>query len=284
MIGTIDYMSPEQMVGGECNATSDIYTLGVVMYEMITGSKPYECANSAAAALAAVLTTTPARLTALAGVPGDVDRLVMRCIERQHVDRFQSATELAEALDELLASGEEAVTTLDLTHPLGGMTTIKGMRLPAKLPVPAAAAEPASSGVVATPSVATGTIPPTVVVAPEASEPTSVPIDSTIVGPLVPPRRPARRAARRPRPSGTPQVDSLPSVRSLRESYPTIHRPPPSPLRPRPNAFDDHPSSSVRVGKFVDRSRAVRRDAYVRHLLVGIAVALAILVALLWFG
>src|ERR1051325_1410599 len=146
MIGTLDYMSPEQMVGGECHATSDIYTLGVVMYEMISGRKPYDDANSAAAALAAVLTTTPARLTTLAGVPGDVDRLVMRCIERQHIDRFPSATELAEALDEILSSGEEAVTTVDLTHPLGGVTTIKGMRLPAKAPVSsatAAAAEPA---------------------------------------------------------------------------------------------------------------------------------------------
>ena len=54
MIGTLDYMSPEQMVGGLCTATSDIYTLGIVMYEMITGRKPFDDANSAAAALAAV--------------------------------------------------------------------------------------------------------------------------------------------------------------------------------------------------------------------------------------
>jgi len=62
MIGTLDYMSPEQMVGGMCTASSDIYTLGIVMYEMIAGGKPFDNANSAAAALAAVLTTTPPRL------------------------------------------------------------------------------------------------------------------------------------------------------------------------------------------------------------------------------
>src|SRR6185295_12825734 len=238
MIGTLDYMSPEQMVGGEGHATSDIYTLGIVMYEMITGRKPFDDANSAAAALAALLTTTPERLTTLAGVPGDVDRLVMRCIERQHADRFQSATELAEALDELLTSGEEAVTTVDLTHPLGGVTTIKGMRLPAKLPMPtpATAAELAPGTTAAVPSAA-GSIPPTVVVSPDVampsgranrrsspalptlsragSEPPPLAVDTTMVGPLLPPRSPARRprgSRPRPRPTGAPQAATLPSI------------------------------------------------------------------------
>jgi eukaryotic-like serine/threonine-protein kinase len=303
MIGTLDYMSPEQMVGGECHATSDIYTLGIVMYEMITGRKPFEDANSAAAALAAVLTTTPPRLTKLAGVPGDVDRLVMRCIERHHADRFQSATDLAEALDEVSSSGEEAVTTVDLTHPIGGVTTIKGMRLPAKLPP--AAAEIAQGTATAK---AAGSIPPTVVVSPDVAEPTpssaapsrrSSPvlpkltptgteplplIDTTMVGPIVPPRAPARRprgSRPRPRPTGAPQV---PPTANLREAYPTIHRSPPSPMQPRPTAFDDHPPSSVGTGKVFDMSSAVRRDAYVRHMLVGIAVALAILLVLLFYS
>jgi serine/threonine-protein kinase len=134
MIGTLDYMSPEQMVGGQCDATSDIYTLGVVMYEMMAGHKPFDDANSAAAALAAVLTTTPPRLAVQAIVPADVDRIVMRCLERQPSDRYQSATELAAALDEILSASEEAVTTVDLTHPRGGVTTIKGMRVPARPP------------------------------------------------------------------------------------------------------------------------------------------------------
>jgi len=309
MIGTLDYMSPEQMVGGECQATSDIYTLGVVMYEMISGHKPFDDANSAAAALAAVLTTTPAKLTETGGVPGDVDRLVRRCIERQHTDRFQSATELAEAIDEILSSGEEAVTTVDLTHPLGGLTTIKGMRLPAKLPV-----SPAPPKL--TPA------PPTVVVAPDAARPTEaasepparrsqpaiptliaslpdsapVGVDHTLVGPMPPPRPPATRpparfarAATRPpsprlRPNATPQVGTLPSATSLREAYPALRRAPPSPMRPQPNVFDDRSPSSVGTGKVFDMTRAMRRDAYVRHLLIGIAVAVAILVALLAYG
>ncbi|HMG55516.1 MAG TPA: protein kinase, partial [Kofleriaceae bacterium] len=339
MIGTLDYMSPEQMVGGMCDATSDIYTLGVVMYEMIAGRKPFDDANSAAAALAAVLTTTPTRLAVQAMVPSEVDRVVMKCLERQHTDRYASATELAAALDEILASTEEAVTTVDLTQPVGGMTTIKGMRLPARLPsltppppvadpttrptAPAAAAAapaaPPGPGPSPTPipelihdspSLAdgrpAGTVPPAAPRAtptgrdgrgPPASQPPSSPprltpsvprpapiaSEHTLVGPLPAPRPPARRARRsRQRPHGTPGTGSLPvATTNLREAYPTIHRAPPSPLRPQPSAFDDRPPSSVGVGPVFDMTRTVRRDTFVRWLTLGVAIAFMIFAAIL---
>jgi serine/threonine-protein kinase len=360
MIGTLDYMSPEQMVGGMCDATSDIYTLGIVMYEMIAGRKPFHDANSAAAALAAVLTTTPPRLAIQAVVPSDVDRLVMRCIERQYADRYQSAAELAAALDEIVAGSEEAVTTVDLTHPRGGVTTIKGMRVPARPPkltpppvivdpalralaptvpapvVPASppatptavddddAATPVSDLVAlepaaradaapieaaptdaaptpAAPSDASGSIsieltdpghaaPPQAALSaprltPSVPRPPATP-DATLVGPLLAPRPPARAAPRvrpsrpRQRPSGTPQVDKRVTT-NLREAYPTIHRSPPSPLRPQASAFDDHPPSSVSSGPVFAMSGTVRRDAFVRYLALGVAIAIVIFVAFL---
>jgi serine/threonine-protein kinase len=107
MIGTLDYMSPEQMVGGLCTATSDIYTLGIVMYEMIAGHKPFDDANSAAAALAAVLTTTPPPLSGHAAVPPEVEHVVMKCLERQYGERYQSALELAVALDDVLVRDDD---------------------------------------------------------------------------------------------------------------------------------------------------------------------------------
>ena len=361
MIGTLDYMSPEQMVGGMCDATSDIYTLGVVMYEMIAGRKPFDDANSAAAALAAVLTTTPVRLAVAAVVPTEVDRVVMRCIERQHVDRFQSAAELATALDEILASSEEAVTTVDLTHPRGGVTTLKGMRMPARppsltpppvvvdptlravaptvpaalvpAPAPAGALAAATQGATdgssasaersaapargsaaasgdphAAPPIAAGApgdpapprLPPTdrdapptqpgssPRLTPSVPRPAPTAPEVTLVGPLPAPRPPARprRLARpsRPRqpPNGTPQVGTPRVAKTnLREAYPTIHRAPPSPLRPQPSAFDDRPPSSVGTGPVFDLSSTVRRDAFVRYLAIGVAVAIAILVAFL---
>ncbi|MBC7978696.1 MAG: serine/threonine protein kinase, partial [Myxococcales bacterium] len=124
MVGTLDYMSPEQMVGGMCTATSDIYTLGIVMYEMIAGKKPFDDANSPAAALAAVLTATPDRLSVTAIVPPQVDHMVMRCLERLHGDRYQSALELSAALDELLGGASELVTAS------AAMTTLQGTAVP----------------------------------------------------------------------------------------------------------------------------------------------------------
>jgi hypothetical protein len=112
--------------------------------------------------------------------------------------------------------------------------------------------------------------------------------DTTLVGPL-PTRLPARPAPRvrrsspsglRQRPSGTPQVSGRITT-NLREVYPTIHRSPPSPLRPQPSAFDDHPPSSVSIGPVFDMSGTVRRDAFVRYLALGVAIAIGIFVAFL---
>jgi eukaryotic-like serine/threonine-protein kinase len=177
MIGTLDYMSPEQMVGGMCDATSDIYTLGIVMYEMIAGRKPFHDANSAAAALAAVLTTAPPRLAVQAMVPTEVDRIVMRCIERQYTDRFQSAVDLAAALDEILASSEEAVTTVDLTHPRGGVTTLKGMRVPARPPslTPTPVVVDPTLRAVTLPAAAVPAAPPATPPVPAAAPPAATP-------------------------------------------------------------------------------------------------------------
>jgi serine/threonine protein kinase len=98
MIGTIDYMSPEQMVGGELTPASDIYTLGVVIYEMISGRTPYPDAQTATAILAAVLTRTPDPLSIHARVPAALDGILARCLEREPEDRYADVAELAEAL------------------------------------------------------------------------------------------------------------------------------------------------------------------------------------------
>jgi serine/threonine-protein kinase len=207
MIGTLDYMSPEQMVGGMCAPSSDIYTLGVVMYEMIAGCKPYEDANSAAAALAAVLTTTPDRLSTRAIVPADVDRVVMRCLERQYGDRFQTASELAAAIDEILAAGDEAVTSVaPSTHKpaASGLRPMPWLHKPAPVPprTPTAA------------SPAPGDPMPT----PKAPRPGPIDFDSTLVG-----HHPVTHLPATPhRPSGAPRV-SAPLVATPLGTMPPIN-------------------------------------------------------------
>jgi serine/threonine-protein kinase len=103
MIGTLDYMSPEQMIGGAIGPASDIYTLGIVMYEMISGRRPFAEAASPAAVLAAMLRTPPPALSKLVpGIPEGVSYVVMRCLERDVLARWPDVILLGAALDTVL--------------------------------------------------------------------------------------------------------------------------------------------------------------------------------------
>jgi serine/threonine-protein kinase len=118
MIGTIDYMSPEQMVGGELTPASDIYTLGVVIYEMIAGRTPYPDAQTATAILAAVLTRSPDPLSSHARVPAALDAILARCLEREPEDRYPHVGELADALA-MVAVESAARATPAVLQPTG---------------------------------------------------------------------------------------------------------------------------------------------------------------------
>ncbi|HEU4731903.1 MAG TPA: serine/threonine-protein kinase [Kofleriaceae bacterium] len=104
LIGTCDYMCPEQIVGDPCRAASDIYSLGVVLHEMLTGRRPFAEARGPAATLAAMLTQTPVAPSEHVAAPPALDSIVLRCLEREPEDRFAGIAPLAAALDEVLAS------------------------------------------------------------------------------------------------------------------------------------------------------------------------------------
>jgi serine/threonine-protein kinase len=107
MIGTFDYMPPEQMVGGELSGQSDLFTLGIVMYEMITGELPFGAQPSAAKMLASIMSTKVRPPSALADVPPEVDRIVLRCLARKPGDRHANVAELSADLDRLLEPADE---------------------------------------------------------------------------------------------------------------------------------------------------------------------------------
>ena len=105
-IGTLEYMAPEQIVGAACDVRTDIYALGIVLYEMLTGRRPFASAVGAASLATALLTQTPvppSMVIADAGPPA-LDRVVLRCLEREPGRRYGSVRELAAAIDRLLAT------------------------------------------------------------------------------------------------------------------------------------------------------------------------------------
>ncbi|HEY3807135.1 MAG TPA: serine/threonine-protein kinase [Kofleriaceae bacterium] len=107
MIGTFDYMPPEQMVGGETTSKSDVFTLGIVMYELLVGQRPFGDLPTAASMLSAMLTQTP-RTPARRGasVPGELDRAIMRCLAQKPENR-PTIAELAATLDRLIDEDDD---------------------------------------------------------------------------------------------------------------------------------------------------------------------------------
>jgi serine/threonine protein kinase/tetratricopeptide (TPR) repeat protein len=109
MIGTVGYMSPEQIEGKEADARSDIFGLGCVMYEILTNRRAFrgETANDT---MFAILGKDPEPIADLRPeVPQAVERVVQRCLEKQPGERFESAREVASALQALSwdRSGEQ---------------------------------------------------------------------------------------------------------------------------------------------------------------------------------
>ena len=108
-VGTIPYMSPEQLRGERVDARSDIFSLGAVLYEMATGSRPFP-EQSHARLIAAILTETPrAPRHVREDLTPEAERIILRCLEKNREHRYGSAAELATDLRRLTRPGAPAV-------------------------------------------------------------------------------------------------------------------------------------------------------------------------------
>ncbi len=101
MMGTMEYMSPEQAQAKELDARSDIFTVGLICYELLTGKMPYHADSVVASLLKRMQERAAPPSDWDASIPQPVSELVSRCLERDPADRWQSAQEILDRIDEV---------------------------------------------------------------------------------------------------------------------------------------------------------------------------------------
>jgi tetratricopeptide (TPR) repeat protein len=101
MIGTPEYMSPEQVEGKEVNARSDIYSLGIILYEMLTGRVPFEGDTPFTVGVKHKSETPKNPKLLNPSVPDELSGVILKCLEKEKAKRYQSATDLRAELERL---------------------------------------------------------------------------------------------------------------------------------------------------------------------------------------
>jgi Tol biopolymer transport system component len=129
VVGTVGYMSPEQVRGKHVDHRSDIFSLGAVLYEMLSGQRAFR-RDTAIETLNAILKEEPPELaTANLSIPPAMERVVWHCLEKSPERRFQSANDVAFALDALSGVGAARTTQETLVTPGGRARWITTERL-----------------------------------------------------------------------------------------------------------------------------------------------------------
>ena len=109
VMGTVAYMSPEQLQGQTVDHRTDIFSLGVVLYELTTGQRPFQGSSSVELA-SAILRDTPQPLSEVRrDLPADLERITRLCLEKNPRRRFQSALDVYNELDEMLTESQGSV-------------------------------------------------------------------------------------------------------------------------------------------------------------------------------
>ncbi len=100
LMGTLAYMSPEQGLEGQCDARSDLYSLGIVFYEMLTGDPPFDAETPLAILMKHVNDPLPLPRKVEPSTPKPFERVVLKVLSKRPQHRYQSAEEMAEALQQ----------------------------------------------------------------------------------------------------------------------------------------------------------------------------------------
>ena len=115
ILGTFQYMSPEQLSGEEADARSDIFALGAVLYEMLTGVRAFQGKNKTSL-IGAIVTGEPRPVTAIQPLtPPALEHVIRRCLAKEPDDRWQSAHDVAEEMRWIGEAGSQAGTAAPMT-------------------------------------------------------------------------------------------------------------------------------------------------------------------------
>ena len=136
-IGTLAYMSPEQVEGIETDHRTDIFSFGVLLFEMLTGKLPFQAVHEAALMYEIINVAPPAPSTLRAGLEAELDRIVLKCLEKDRETRYQSMREIVADLRRLHRDSEG--TRLDRTAvrpvaPAASSSSVPADRTPARDP------------------------------------------------------------------------------------------------------------------------------------------------------
>ncbi len=174
VMGTAPYMSPEQLQGKTVDHRSDIFSLGVVLYEMVSGARPFRGENSAAL-VSSIMRDTPAPVFELrADLPRHLGRIIQHCLEKDPRERFQTSLDVRNELKSLQREVESGTVTS-----VSGSTAMPVAASPIGVPTtpPVPSTTPASGA----PSVPVSAVPPP----PVGDQQSTVP--QTAPSPIAPP-------------------------------------------------------------------------------------------------
>jgi serine/threonine-protein kinase len=113
IVGTAQYLSPEQARGGEVDPRSDLYSLGVVLYELLTGKTPFEGETPVEIAMKHLSTTPKPPSKLRPDVPPELDMVVLRALAKNPDDRYQSADEMEADLERVARGARVSAATVD---------------------------------------------------------------------------------------------------------------------------------------------------------------------------
>ncbi len=230
-LGTPYYMSPEQIEGRAVDGRSDLYALGIILYEMLAGEVPF-ADQSTPAVLVRQLRERPARPSLKnPAVSLALEAIALRCLEKDPEQRFQTADDFAAALKDASATLSDAASgaTLPMNR---AVTPSQDATIPMPRPSPAPSAAPLPASAAPT-SVAPPPLPPPASVAPASVAP---PLPPASVAPAsVAPPQPAIVAPTHvaPPPQAAPVSSAPRTDPATKPTVPAMQLPPPQPAAPQ---------------------------------------------------